>query len=717
MDSVEKVLEKSGFSELNPVQKKALENGLIGNKNMVVAAPTASGKTLVAEIAILDTVKKNKKAVYIVPLKALASEKNQEFKEKYESLGLRVGMSIGDMDSSDHWLAKMDIIIITSEKLDSLLRHGIDWADQIGLVVVDEIHLLDSPNRGPTLEIVLTRLREIAKPRILGLSATISNYEEMAKWLDATPVKSDYRPVKLLTGVCYDNKVNFYPKKSMILNPDEDSLADLVIDTVKKQKQALIFVSTRRNAESVAEKMGKMVYPHITPEERVSLVELSKRVLGALGRPTKQCYRLSGMVRDGVAFHHAGLAPKQRSLIEGAYKEGLIKVIGATPTLAWGVNLPAWRVIIRDTKRFSSGFGMDWLPILDVQQMSGRAGRPKYDKDGQAIIIAKNQKDADYAWNNYIKGESEKISSKLGVEPVLRMHTLSLISSGVVTDMSSLRSFFEKTFYAHQYGDMENLNIMLSKVVDVLEDYGFVKTDKPREETGPFQTGASMIGDRNFIPTRIGKRVSELYIDPITADYFIKNMEIASTGRGGDLGYLHIMSNTMEMYPPLAMRKGDEERLNEVLVSDEKDLIERPPNQWDIEYDEYMRSIKTAMMFREWMNENGEDEIMEGFGVTPGELHTRLTNADWLLYAMQELALLMGYKPVLKNIRKVRLRVKNGVKEELLPLIKLKGVGRVRARRLFSSSLKTLDSLRKVPIETLSKILGPKTAREVKDQL
>lgn len=716
MDSVVKVLERSGIKELNPVQKSALDAGLIGEGNMVVAAPTASGKTLVAEIAALETVRRNRKVVYIVPLKALASEKYEEFREKYESLGLRIGLSIGDKDSSDPWLAKMDIIIITSEKLDSLLRHGIEWAEQIGLVVVDEIHLLDSPDRGPTLEIVLTRIRGISNPRILGLSATISNYEEMAGWLGARAVKSDYRPVKLLTGVWFDNKVNFHTGDSFETNPEEDSMANLVMDAIGKGKQVLAFMSTRRNAESAAEKMGELVFNKLSAQDRAALSELSRKVLRAVGHPTAQCQRLSGMVKHGVAFHHAGLAPKQRSLIEGAYKEGLIKMIGATPTLAWGVNLPAWRVIIRDVRRFSSGFGMDWLPALDVQQMCGRAGRPKYDSEGQAIIIAKSEGDAEYVWERYIKGESEKIYSKLGMEPVLRMHTLSLIASGVTPSMSRMREFFGRTFYAHQYGDMERLNAMLMKVVAILEEFGFVETDRKGEDTGPFRTGTSLVDDLNLKATRIGKRVSELYIDPITASHFMRNLEGAS-GRGGLLGYLQLISNTIEMHPPLNIRKGDEERINEVLIRDDKEIIERPPNPWDIDYDDYIRSIKTAMMFREWADERGEDELLEGFGVTPGELHTRIRNADWLLYSMQEIALLMGLKDTLKDIRKARLRVKHGIREELLPLIKLKGIGRVKARRLFSSNLKTLDSLRKAPIERLSGLVGPSTARKVKEQL
>ncbi|MCJ7816707.1 MAG: DEAD/DEAH box helicase, partial [Candidatus Aenigmarchaeota archaeon] len=171
---VKKVLEASSIPGLNPVQDMAVKAGLFERRNMVLAAPTASGKTLVSEMASLKTILLNhRKVVYIVPLRALASEKYEEFKKKYEPLGIRVGMSIGDYDQSDPWLANYDLIIVTSEKMDSLLRHGISWTDSIGLVVADEIHLLDSPNRGPTLEIVLTRLMHSTKPEILGLSATI----------------------------------------------------------------------------------------------------------------------------------------------------------------------------------------------------------------------------------------------------------------------------------------------------------------------------------------------------------------------------------------------------------------------------------------------------------------------------------------------------------------------------------------------------------------
>ncbi|MCK4532105.1 MAG: DEAD/DEAH box helicase, partial [Candidatus Aenigmarchaeota archaeon] len=210
---VKQVLEKSGFSKLNPVQEEALKAGVLEGENLVLAAPTASGKTLVAEFAALNAIKEGRKVVYIVPLRALASEKYHEFKEKYEPLGIRIALSIGDLDSSDHWLARFDLIIVTSEKFDSLLRHGIPWIDQIGLVVADEIHLLNDPGRGPTLEVTLTKLKSMINPQILALSATIRNYEEIAEWLGAKAIRSDYRPVKLYRGVCFDREIHYEPKK------------------------------------------------------------------------------------------------------------------------------------------------------------------------------------------------------------------------------------------------------------------------------------------------------------------------------------------------------------------------------------------------------------------------------------------------------------------------------------------------------------------------
>ncbi len=203
------VLEKRGFLELRPSQVKSIEAGLFDDQNLLVCTPTASGKTLVAELAFLNAVLHDKgKAVYIVPLRALASEKFRQFKRDYPNL--KISVSSGDLDSQDSHLAGADVIITTSEKFDSLLRHKAEWIRKLKTVVIDEIHLLNDSLRGPTLEIIITIIKkEMPKAQIIGLSATIGNPEELANWLDAKLVKDSWRPVKLKKGVYLNGEVTF----------------------------------------------------------------------------------------------------------------------------------------------------------------------------------------------------------------------------------------------------------------------------------------------------------------------------------------------------------------------------------------------------------------------------------------------------------------------------------------------------------------------------
>ena len=350
---VRKALEISKFKELNPVQREALERGLLKGKNLVVFAPTSSGKTLIAEIAALKTILKEKrKVVYLVPLVALANEKYETFKKKYEKIGIKVAISVGDFDSSDPFLANYDWIIVTNEKLESLIRHKAEWIKDIGLVIVDEVHLLNDPSRGPTLEVLITLLRKILpKSQFILLSATINNFYEIAAWMNAEIVYSEWRPVKLYKGIAYDFKIKFFDWNEIKLNELEEIEKAIVDYVLKNRKQILIFVSTRRKAESLAEKLSKFVKNFLGRSEKEILNKISLEIENVLEVPTKQCKREAKVIRNGVAFHHAGLLGKQKRIIEENFRKGLIKIIVATPTMAMGVNLPSWFVVVRDVKR------------------------------------------------------------------------------------------------------------------------------------------------------------------------------------------------------------------------------------------------------------------------------------------------------------------------------------------------------------------------------
>jgi len=169
------------------------------------------------------------------------------------------------------------------------------------------------------------------------------------------------------------------------------------------------------------------------------------------------------------------------------------------------------------------------------------------------------------------------------------------------------------------------------------------------------------------------------------------------------------------MRPLLAVRQGDYDEINDKIAKSV--FLEKIPEEWDLEYEDFMKSIKTAMLFESWIGEKTEDQLLSQFRVAPGELYTRLKNADWLLYSINELGLLLGMKQILGKIRRLRVRMKYGIKEELLPLVKLEQVGRVRARKLYDHNLKAIQDLREVPFTKLSNITGSKVANIIKKQL
>ncbi|MFP4568176.1 MAG: DEAD/DEAH box helicase [Candidatus Woesearchaeota archaeon] len=208
-ENIYDLLFERNFLELRPSQIKAIDAGLFNGVNLLICTPTASGKTLVAEMSFLHSIlNKSKKAVYIVPLRALASEKFYSFKKIYPQI--KVGLSTGELDSDDSYLGRNDLIIVTSEKFDSLLRHKTRWLENIGAIIIDEVHLLDDASRGPTLEIVVAILKKVLPhAQIIALSATIGNPQEIASWLNASLVLDLWRPVKLKKGVYFDGVVEF----------------------------------------------------------------------------------------------------------------------------------------------------------------------------------------------------------------------------------------------------------------------------------------------------------------------------------------------------------------------------------------------------------------------------------------------------------------------------------------------------------------------------
>jgi helicase len=661
-------LESLGYTQLYPPQEQAVAKGLLEDGNMVLAVPTASGKTLTALFALIKALERGQKSIYIVPLKALAEEKYQEIRE----LGINVTLTTGDYDSTDFHLTRYDCIVTTSEKCDSLLRHDREFFHDVNLIVADEVHLLNDPGRGPTLEMILSKMKH---KQILALSATISNAEDVASWLGAELVKSDWRPVPLKDGVFFEDTI-LYGSENRPVTDYGDPCVTLAVDGLKNG-QILFFVNTRRSAQALASKIAKNLKNVITCEPK----KFSDSVYKS---------RLEECALHGVSFHHAGLKREDRITIENAFKENTLKILVATPTLAAGINLPARRVVVRDVKRFYHNFGYYFIPVLEVRQMMGRAGRPKYDTEGEAILVAKKEEDIDMLFEKYIRGDPEAISSKLASQPALRVHLLALLASDYIRTDEDLKRFFSKTFYVHQNSD--------EHVYDTIE------------EARKYLERHEMISGLGATP--FGRRVSQLYIDPASAVILRQALQEYMP----DFGILHAVSACPDM-PSLYLRRGEFSRYD-LLTEEQNDSFLLPiPDNWEEPelYEIFLSQVKTASLLNSWTAEIEEKELCKKFNTGPGDLYRMRETADWLLYAFSEISRLFSFGQ--STIRKLRVRLKYGVKEELLSLVKIRNVGRVRARSLYDAGFKTVKDIKKAPLSELSDILGERIAESVKEQL
>jgi len=708
-ESVKEVIIKSGISELYPPQEEAVKAGALNGKNLVLASPTASGKTLIAELcALRHVLEKDGKTLYLTPLRALASEKYQEF-QKYASIQkdsrrrVSVGISTGDYDSSDPWLERYDIIVTTNEKADSLLRHRARWIDEISLVVADEVHLLNDADRGPTLEVVLARLMQVnPDAQLLALSATVKNAEEAAEWLKAGSITTEWRPVVLKEGVLLHDEIQFKDGSALkIEKPTKNSAINLAMHIIRFGGQALLFAGTRKNAVSLAAKTATNVKGLLSKPMVRSLTRLSEQILSS-GERTRISESLAQLVQCGTAFHHAGLGGAHRKLVEDAFREGKIKVLAATPTLAFGVNLPARMVVVQDYRRYEPGYGYYPITVLEYKQMAGRAGRPRYDKIGEAILIAKTDDERDYLMENYVLAEPERIWSKLAVERILRGHVLATVAADFAHTEQGIYDFFGKTFYAYQY-DPKAIKGVIARILKFLYEEKMIE-----------------ISGNDVLATRFGRRISELYIDPVSA-VIMRDAMLNRAPYLTDISFLHMIAHMPDMFPKLRPYSNEIDELALFVDEHRDEFMIQVPDEWEnrIDYDEFLGEAKLALVMDAWIKEVTEDGIIEKFRVQPGDLYRLLSTARWLLYASHEIGALFGYKDMLKNLAELMDRVEKGVKAELLPLVRLEGIGRVRARILFNSGLGTVEALKTAPIGKLTSLplIGPKVAKKIKEQV
>ncbi|MCC6009380.1 MAG: DEAD/DEAH box helicase [Fervidicoccaceae archaeon] len=677
---------EKGIKKLFPPQEEAIKKGFFDlQKNFLLVTQTASGKTLLAELLLVEnSLRKKGLSVYLSPLKALASEKYRDFL-LYEKLGVKTALSLGDYDKADAYLEQYDVIVTTYEKMDSLLRHKPKWLSKINLVVIDEIHFVDDEERGPVLESLIAKLKLLVPSvKLVGMSATIGNPRDLAKWLDAELIISSWRPVPLKQGVFYKHKIIFDNGEELQVKKVFDHpIFDLVFDTISDNGQALVFVHSRKRAVDLANATAAKLGIKESAEARY----YSQLLLESSDVPLLNNL-LSSLVRKGVCFHHAGLTHEQRTIIEEAFRKGAIKVIYATPTLAAGVNLPARRVVVEDYRRYSGIVGYEEIKVIEYKQFAGRAGRPGYDEFGEAVLIARSQTDVKLLMERFIQGEPEKIESKLMSIKALRSHLLALIATLGPLGMDGVKEFFKNTFHG-KTSSLIGFKSTYEKVLDFLSNNDFIENRNGR-----------------YTATKLGKVVSEVYLDPMTVVVF-RNLVKKATRRLSDFGMLYMIAVSPDM-PSLLVRRREEEQLESLLDVYYNEIPGTMDDAYIPSWEEYLSRLKTALFLYDWINEKPEQEIVEKYDLGPGDIRSLAETAEWIAHGLKKVSLMLegidSY--VAQKLETIEIRLRYGVKEDIIELLAIPGVGRVRARRLYLAGFRTIEDIAKATPSQLKKIEG-----------
>ena len=722
-ESVITKLRELGFETLTQVQEDAVKVGLFQGKSMLINAPTNTGKTFIGELAALNTSKQkeHKRSFFLVPLRALAEEMFQDFVEKYGKWGLKVAVSTSDHYEYDNTLLEFDVVISTYEKLGALLVNSPGIVDDIGLVVVDEIQHVGDEFRGVSLEMLLTRLRITVKNlQLIGLSATVSNADKLAGWLNSDLIQTFKRDVELREGVLYtgSNPIKF---RGIDLNHGDfvfrefnsgktDVEKDLDLNDIQRiikqseAEQCLVFVNTQHGAEDTAQNIARGM------PEKPELQKLIEEI-DSVVESTPSTNRLKKVLLKGVAFHHAGLLTDERRIIETAFRRGLIRTICSTPTLGAGVNTPAKNVIIL----FHQYSDRTNLLVRAYKNISGRAGRlRKTEEFGRSLLFASNERELEFLWDNYVQAKPEKVISQIGKSLRLDCSILGLISSKICSTKDELMYCMEMTYFGfllaeESPGDYKDiLRKMLDGVASGLLGNGFIAIDKK---------------DGKITVTELGLRCAEELLSPRTVLLFCdavkaNQSKIEATSDYERLipPFLHLCccsSDAERLYPTRSKTEIDE--LLAIWQVDGSSYFYNPPTQ-----DILLTSLRTTRMLLRWI------EGISYFDLSPyapaGVVKRIAGTTQWILKGLARLTekpLFNFNNDFVDFLYELCERVYLGVPKDALPIMRLriKGLHRRRSMNLATAGFKNIDNLLAASIDELKKVddIGETLAIRIKE--
>ncbi len=717
-DAVVGLWEREESRDLLPLQEMAVRrHNLFGNNNLLVQAPTSSGKTFVGEMAAVQAALRRKRVVYLVPLKALAEEKHLDFERKYVPYGLKVIISTRDHRQHDAALESGDfsIAVVVYEKFAQLIVRRPECLAEVELVVADELELLSNPERGGLAEWLLTRVLG-AGPRVIGLSAVIGDANRLAEWLEADLVQYERRPVELRYGVLHDGTFHFrtYNEYSTGQEPLAEAHADqfweVLSENVRRFVEAgescLVFVKSRHEARQDAEGLAR----------RIEGTAARSTLETLRGLPPTHCREvLQSTLANGVAFHNADLSPEERQVVEQGFRMGEVKALVSTSTLAVGLNLPAHNVFITPEKwRYDTRYGMPWkapLSRAEYENMGGRAGR--YGAGcafGRSILVATTPFDFETLWRRYVEGEREGIDPQLAQGP-LEDHVLRLVASRACRTQEELEAFFDRTL-SGRWGwgggeSREERAFHVRAAVNRLLDAGMVS----RHSSGRLEA------------TPLGLAVATKGITIATARELEAWLGVSETRQWSELDLLLAAAltpdgRTLQLNLPMQEYEYADypgrlrARTQEDALSADVPLNRFHSGVWSPQFEE-VRAIKAALLMERWIDHAGVYALEEEFRTLLGQILAAADQLAWLLDAAAALAEAAGaHESFVQRIAELAARVQHGLRQEALTLARLElpGLDRAAILALEAAGVSTPAALANASHERLERIV-PACAR------
>src|SRR5215510_7472579 len=730
-DEVIDIWKKSYGEFLLPIQEKAIvRHNVLGGRNLIIFAPTSSGKTLVGEIVSVHYAMAKKRALYLVPMKALAEEKYHHFKAMYGELGVKTIISTHDRKEYDQDLERKEfhIAVIVFEKLNAFLVKNPNLIEGVGLVVTDELQMMGDETRGAGLELLLTKILVSSfKPQLLGLSAVLGGAEDLASWLKAELLIDTRRPVELRKGILSRNVFSYLEHNSGMEGEEEWPLPEgnkeelISLYAAKhlaqtQEEQSIVFLADKLGTETLGEKLKEMVNFSAASgaiEELKTFEESYSKDL------------LISLLSKGIAIHNADLSWEERDLVECYFRIGEIKILLSTSTLAMGINLPAKNVFIPD-KKWSAPIHGDRLTMSDItkaehENMGGRAGRLGFVNEfGRAILVTPSpfQKKALYEY--YVKGGFEKLRPVLKDED-LDLYCLNLVASELCSSEVEIQKFLLSTYTGvsrwnrdPRTNDCAAFRESIRGIVDKCLNWGLLKRDV----------------QERLQATERGKITAQMGISVDTCLNLLKWMDLCDPFRVSDLEVIvaaALTQDAREIHVPLRKSEFRQSKYRNLFRTEVERLGEGdkilfksilgPSHRLLYEQE---RALKKALTLYQWISPASTREIEEAHNAFSGAIKKMGEEFSWLIEAISTLAKAEGWpEQVIKKMDLLGERLSFGIGFEGLELarLRIRGLGRGYISRLVHYAYDTSEALSELSIEELKKIVPDELARRIAQRL